>query len=164
MSTTDKMAAKDAARWAYAEMFFGDGAGTRRRLLVAEIDDKVMKIPGYAEAFDKNYAKQDFAKHAAKATKERKLLDRKAKVGRNTRGILTGNRRSLTGTVLLGVTVYGFLHQTGLDEPIKAEVKKRYYIVKREIDGWRERRKDAKVYNISNVYTSEADVDGTDNA
>jgi hypothetical protein len=126
----NKMASKDAARWAYAEMFFGEGAGTRRKLLNAEIAQKMVAIPGYQETFESAMAKQDMAQHAFKAAKERKAIDRSAAVKRNVRGILTGNTRGLTNTVLTGLTIYAILHQTGLDEPIKQEIKARYHKVR----------------------------------
>lgn len=122
----DKVAKADAFNWARAEMFFGAGAGTRRKLLEAEIAHKVETISGYHEAFNKWYQQQNFADHAIAAAKERKKIDRLASFKRNGRGILTGNRRQLTNTVLTGIVVYGVLVETGLDEPIKAEVKKRY--------------------------------------
>ncbi len=49
----NKLAATDAAKWARAEMFFGEGAGTRRKLLDADITHKSVNFPGYVEAFQK---------------------------------------------------------------------------------------------------------------
>ena len=97
-----KIAKKDAFDWARAEMFFGAGAGTRRKLLNAAIEDKVAKIPGYVELFEEYYSKQ------------------------NGKGLLTGNRRQLTTVVLTGVVVWGVLVETGYDEPIKKNVKQTY--------------------------------------
>ena len=122
----DKMAKQDAFNWARAEMFFGAGAGTRRKLLNAEIEDKVAKIPGYIEHFNKWYEQQNFADHAIAAAKERKRIDRMATLRKNGKGLLTGNRRQLTGAVLTGVFVYGVLVETGLDKPLKENVKKTY--------------------------------------
>jgi len=129
----DKIAKKDAFNWARAEMFFGTGAGTRRKLLEAEIAHKVETISGYHESFNKWYSKQNFADHAIAAAKERKHIDRVSMLKRNGRGLLTGNRRQLTGTVLTGVLVWGVLVETGYDKPIKAEVKKRYEQVKAKV-------------------------------
>lgn len=127
-----KIATSDAANWARAEMFFGEGAGTRRKLLKAEIFSKQEKIPGYFDAFSKAYEKQDFAEHAIKAAKERQSLDRTKFVKRNVRGLVTGNKQSLTSGILLAATIWGVLHQTGLDVPVKREVKKMYQKVQIE--------------------------------
>lgn len=142
-----KMAAQDAARWARAEMFFGEGAGTRRKLLNAEITQK-MGLPGYGEAFHNAYSRQNMADHAIKAAKERTRLDRGKMVKRNVRGLVTGNRQSLTTSVAVAAMAWYVAKETGLDEPIKREVKVQYgkakvtyyntkYKVKR---AWRERK------------------------
>lgn len=122
----NKIAKKDAFDWARAEMFFGAGAGTRRKLLNAQIEDKVAKIPGYVELFEDWYGKQNFADHAIAAAKERKRIDRMVSLKRNGKGLLTGNKRQLTTAVLTGVVVWGVLVETGYDEPIKAKTKELY--------------------------------------
>lgn len=126
MKKIDKMAAQDAFKWARAEMFFGEGAGTRRKLLLAEISDKVHSIPGYEESFNRAYAGQDMAKHAIAAAKERQRIDAGKYIRRNAKGLATGNIRSLTPYLAVGVSTWIFLQQTGLDEPVKVEVKKQY--------------------------------------
>lgn len=131
MSKIDKMAAQDAFKWARAEMFFGEGAGTRRKLLLAEISDKQFSIPGYDEAFQKAYLGQDMAKHAIAAAKERQRIDAGKFVRRNAKGLATGNVRAMTPYLAVGFSTWVFLKQTGLDEPVKAEVKKRYQQTKR---------------------------------
>lgn len=126
MKKLNKVAAEDAYRWARAEMFFGEGAGTRRKLLQAEISHKVENVSGYHEAFEKALGKQDMAEHAIKAAKERRRIDGATFVSRNLRGLATGNRQSLTTGVAVVVGTYAILHQTGLDEPLIREGKKQY--------------------------------------
>ena len=72
---TSKLAAKDAKRHADAKMFYGKGAGTRRKLLKAEIDKKKRTVPGYEEEFNKSLSTVDYAKSAKKATITRKTKD-----------------------------------------------------------------------------------------
>lgn len=134
---TKKTAAKDAYRWAYAEMFFGEGAGIRRKHLSVELHQKFATIPGYKEAFDKAFEKLNLADIAIKAAKERKKLDRGKFISRNVKGLLSGNKSSLTNTVLLGVTAYTIAHQTGLDKVIVEETKDRY----RKAKVWYRRQK-----------------------
>ena len=119
-----KIAAQDAARWAYAEMFFGKGAGTRRKLLSAEIAHKVENISGYHELFQKAYAKQDMASLAIKAAKERKRIDRTFKVSKNLRALIRGDRRGMSAGVVVIAGVAYFLHEEGLDKEILDAAKK----------------------------------------
>lgn len=121
-----KIAAKDAAEWARAEMFFGEGAGTRRKLLWAEIATKVKKIPGYSEDFESAYESQNLAEHAIKAAKERQSIDRMNMVRKNTRAIVRGDRRSLSTGLAIVAAIGYFAHQTGYDK-VLLEKGKKYY-------------------------------------
>lgn len=76
-SKTDRDARKDAQEFARAKMFYGQGAGNRRKLIKATVDAKSKKDPDYAKAFDHHVARQDMSKHAEKARGERKSTDRK---------------------------------------------------------------------------------------
>lgn len=133
----DKLAAQDAEKWARAEMFFGEGAGTRRKLLDAEIMQKASTVPGYLEKFNRSYEKQDFAEHADKAAKERRRLDRQKKVERNVRGLTTGNKQTLTTGVAVIVTAWYIANQTGYDVVIKDYTKKKYTDTKRWVQSKR---------------------------
>lgn len=137
----NKMAKQDAERWARAEMFFGEGAGIRRKLLWAEISDKGHNIPGYSETFERAYAKQNMGDHAIKAMKERKRIDRSASVKRNTRGLLTGNTPSMSTTVIVGSMVWWTLRETGYDKVIGDNIRHQYFRIKGEIDRRRANRK-----------------------
>lgn len=136
----NKLAAKDAAKWAAAEMFFGEGAGTRRKLLGAEILDKQEKIPGYYDLFNNAYNSQDMAEHAIKAAKERKHIDRAAKVGKNVKSILRGDRKGLSTGVLIIVGIGYVAHQTGYDQVALEETKKYYRKTKTKFDIWKLKR------------------------
>lgn len=129
----NKMAMKDAAEWARAEMFFGEGAGTRRKLLGAEIEQKVASIPGYDEAFNNAYSMQNMAEHAIKATKERRHIDRTAKLGKNAKALMRGDRRGMSTGVLVIFAVGYVAHQTGYDQKALKEAKKYYRKAKAEI-------------------------------
>lgn len=74
---TDREARKDAEEFARAKLFFGQGAGTRRKLIKATVEAKKKKDPTYAKAFDAHLANQDLSKHAQKARAERASTDRK---------------------------------------------------------------------------------------
>lgn len=81
---TLKMAKKDAKRYANAKMYYGEGAGTRRKLLKAELDKK-QKDPVYKEAFGRYAENADYARSAQRAKVERKTRDTAIKAKRITR-------------------------------------------------------------------------------
>lgn len=73
----NKMAAKDAKEHARAKLFFGEGAGTRRKLIKAKVEHNRKFVPGYGKAFDAHLSTQDLSQHSTKAVKERHSIDRK---------------------------------------------------------------------------------------
>lgn len=74
-SSTQKMAKKDAQRHVDARMFYGETAGTKRKLLKAEIEKKKKIIPGYEKVFNDHLTKVDAAKSAKKAVAKRTTID-----------------------------------------------------------------------------------------
>ena len=74
---TNREANKDAVEFARAKMFFGIGAGTRRKLIKISVEAKSARDPNYKKAFDHHLAKQNLSVHATKALNERNRTDRK---------------------------------------------------------------------------------------
>lgn len=72
----DRDAAKDAKEFEEARLFYGKGAGTRRKLIKAKVERKSSVVEGYKEAFDNHLSKQDSNKAADKAVTTRKRQDR----------------------------------------------------------------------------------------
>lgn len=72
---TQRRAAKDAKEFANAKMFYGEGAGTRRKLIREKVASNKKRSSEYAKAFDEAYAKQDLGKAGEKAVGERKRKD-----------------------------------------------------------------------------------------
>ena len=72
---TNRAAKKDAKEFARAKMFYGEGAGTRRKLIKATVEAKSKKDPSYKKAFDTHLGNQDMASQASKARSERKRKD-----------------------------------------------------------------------------------------
>lgn len=68
---TDTQARKHAEEFARAKMYYGQGAGTRRKLIKATVEANKKKDPAYAKAFDHHLARQDMGQHAAKARSQR---------------------------------------------------------------------------------------------
>ena len=77
---TDKEARKDAKEFARAKMYYGEGAGTRRKLIKATVNSKSAKDSGYKRAFDNHLSRQDMSVHAEKARTERSHTDKKKSV------------------------------------------------------------------------------------
>jgi hypothetical protein len=55
----DRHARKDAHEFARSKAFFGEGAGTRRKLIKQTVEGKTKNIPGYKQAFDHHLSRQD---------------------------------------------------------------------------------------------------------
>lgn len=84
---TNREARKDAKEFARAKMFYGEGAGTRRKLIKNTVDAKARRDPSYKKAFDYHLDKQDMSKHAYKARSERRHKDARANAAKTARGI-----------------------------------------------------------------------------
>ena len=135
MKKLEKMAQQDAEKWASAEMFYGPGAGTRRKLVNAEIESNLVTYADtdYADLFNLAYEHLDMNKFAQAAIRERKALDRAAKTSQNLRALKSGNLNNLTTGVAVVVGAAYLAHATGYDKKIEAEAKKLYKRAKTEI-------------------------------
>lgn len=120
-------ARKDAKEYARAKMFYGDGAGTRRKLINATVNQR-SKDAEYKKEFDKALAKQDMSKHAAKAKRERKVKDvtqSTKKTGKGIVNIVTGHPERLGAGMALSYATYRFAHKSGVDKIIMDAAKKK---------------------------------------
>ena len=117
---TQNQAKKDAKEFARAKMFYGEGAGTRRKLIKNTVQER-SKDPVYKKAFDDALSKQDMAKHAQKAKSERKRKDavnQTKKTGRGLVNMATGHPERVgagLAALAVGVTI---AHKTGVDKII----------------------------------------------
>jgi hypothetical protein len=82
---TRKLAAKDAEEFTRAKLYFGEGAGVRRRLIKAKVEATKKRDPAYAKAFDHFVKQTDLAQRAHQARKQRKRTDRGKALKRNLR-------------------------------------------------------------------------------
>ena len=115
-----RTAAKDAKEYARAKMSYGEGAGTRRKLIKNTVRQR-SKDSQYKKYFDEALSKQDMAKHATKAKKERRRKDVKnatAKTGRGAINILTGHPERLGASMAGAYAAYAMAHKTGIDRVI----------------------------------------------
>ena len=136
---TNREAQRDASRSARAKMYYGEGAGTRRKLLNAEINAKAKKDPSYKKAFDHHLERQDMGSHAQKARGERKRTDARKAVGKTARGVhrlAAGGFGSTTMTAAAVFSAYKVLKQTGADKKIASAGKKAFADVAQTLKNW----------------------------
>ena len=116
--STQRAASGDAKEFARAKMYFGEGAGIRRRQINAKVTQR-SKDPAYKEAFDKSLENQDMAKAGAKARGQRKRTDAVKGTKKTAKGIhhiLNGNSQyaNAAAAIIVGGAVYA--HKKGIDK------------------------------------------------
>lgn len=110
-----KQAKKDAKEFARAKMFYGEGAGNRRKLIRATVDER-SKNDVYKHYYDQFSQQQDMAEHAKKAKSERHRKDVSKQASKTARGIYHLTMKD-GAKVAAGVAAgYAILHATGADK------------------------------------------------
>lgn len=124
---TNNVARKDAEEFARAKMFYGAGAGNRRKLIKATVEARSSKDPAYKKAFDEHLGNQDMGKHASKAKKERRNTDVKETTSKTVRGVhrkLTDQAGNVTLASAAIAGAYVTAKKTGADKVILNAAKK----------------------------------------
>lgn len=147
---TEREARRDAQEFARAQMFYGEGAGIRRKLITATVEAKAHRDPTYARAFHTELSRQDMAEHASKARVERRRKDATETAKKTTKNLLTGKYENLQAGVLIVAAVAYVAHQTGYDKKAWAKGKEYYGRAKAKIKGEPEVVQ-APIFNIHNV-------------
>lgn len=147
----NKVASNDASRWLAAEMAYGKGAGTRRKLLLAELSQKAVELdPKYSAAFEAAYAKLDMDKFAKAAIKERQRLDHVNILGKNARALIRGDLRNVSPLVYLAIIGGYYAHATGYDKVVYKNLKSDFNhysaVVQGKYAGWKARRDQESSY------------------
>lgn len=130
---TARDARRDAVEFARAKQFFGEGAGTRRKLIKATVEGKSKRDPAYAKAFQVALDQQDTSQHASKARSERKRKDvvkGTAKTARGVRHIINGNSQYASLAAALLVGGFMFARKAGIDKVVTRSAKTAYSAVK----------------------------------
>ena len=102
-----RAAKKDAKESARSKMYYGEGAGTRRKLIKAKVESRSKHDPNYKKAYEYYMQKQDLGKHASKAVSERHRKDAANTAKRYTKAVK--NRIfgvGAAGTIAAGVAAY----------------------------------------------------------
>ena len=132
---TQKQAKKDAKEFARAKMFYGEGAGTRRKLIKNTVQER-SKDPVYKKAFDEALSQQDMAKHAQKAKSERHRKDAvnsAKKTGRGLVNMATGHPERVGAGLAVAAAAVTIAHKTGADRIIADYAKKTVRTVANDI-------------------------------
>lgn len=127
--STNREAKKDANEFARAKLFYGEGAGTRRKLIKATVESKAKRDPKYKEAFDHHLNNQDLGKHASKARGERKRKDVVSKTGKTARGVyrsLNGGFGTVSMASAAVAGAYLVAKQNGYDQVVANAAKTTY--------------------------------------
>lgn len=144
-SKTEREARRDAREYARAEMFYGDGAGTRRKLIQATVESKAHKNPVYAQTFHRELQNQDMAEHAAKARKERRHKDLIESTTKDTKALMSGRYENVQSTVLVLIVIGYFAHKSGADKRALEEMQKLKTKAEHKYHIWKIKRQLAKV-------------------
>lgn len=123
----DREAKKDATEFTKAKAYYGEGAGTRRKLIKARVEGKSKASPDYAKAFDYHVSNTDTNKRANQAVAQRHRTDARNKTTKTARGIghiIRGNPQyaSLAAATIAGGAVY--IHSKGYDKVAYSAAKK----------------------------------------
>ncbi len=114
---TIKTAKKDAKEFARAKMFYGEGAGTRRKLIKAKVEER-SKDKLYKDEFEKNLGQQDMGKHAEKAKIERLRKDTTKTVKTTTKGFINLSTGNAVRVSSAAAAIYTVAKITGTDQKI----------------------------------------------
>lgn len=134
---TSREASKDAKEFTAAKMYYGEGAGTRRKLINAKVNAKSSKDPNYKKAFDDAVGGTDMGRRAEQARGQRKRTDTKNSVKKTARGVghvVRGNSQyaSMAAVVLAGAAGYAYTH--GGDKHVKKYGSMAVNTIKREVN------------------------------
>lgn len=127
---TSREAKKDATEFAKAKMFYGEGAGTRRKLIKAKVESKANKDPSYKKAFDAHLANQDLGKRASQARGERARKDTVKATAKTARGIKNLALGTGAPVALSAVVAYGAYKNPVVRSVVSKTAKTAYSAVK----------------------------------
>ena len=114
----ESQAKSDANEHTKAKLFYGEGAGTRRKLIKAKVEQR-SKNPDYKKAFDAAVASQNLDKRAAQATRTRTRKDTTNSLRKTARGVhrqLSGGFGPVTASAATIAAGAAYAHRTGLDK------------------------------------------------
>ena len=97
--STNRAAKKDAKEFTRAKMYYGEGAGNRRKLIKAKVAQR-SKDPSYKKAFDHHVANTDWEKRSREARSKRG----RANAAKGAKKVAFGNYKNV-GVGILATAV-----------------------------------------------------------
>src|SRR6478735_3085685 len=122
----NREARKDAEEFTRAKLFYGQGAGTRRKLIKAKVESRSAKDADYKKAFDHHVANTDFEKRESQAKGQRRRKDVVGGTAKTARGVhrsLTGGFGSVSATAAAVAGAYGLAKASGADRIVANAAK-----------------------------------------
>ena len=119
----DRYAKKDAKEYARAKMFYGEGAGNRRKLIKNTVEQRRKDNKHYGEAFDNYVKNQDMAKHASAARKERAVRTTASKTAKTGRGLVNAALGNIGRASAAAASLYVVGKYTGINDKIADYLK-----------------------------------------
>jgi hypothetical protein len=111
-------ARSDASEYAKAKLAYGEGAGTRRKLIKAKVEER-SKNPQYKEAFDRFLSEQNTDRLSRQARVNHRTKSTFKSTTKTVRGVhrqLTGGFGSVTVTSAAIAGAYIYARKSGLDQ------------------------------------------------
>lgn len=127
--STNRAAKKDANESAKAKMFYGEGAGTRRKLIKAKVESR-SKDPDYKRAYDHHLENQDMSKRASQARGTRRRKDVAKGTAKTARGVKNLAMQTGAPVTLTAVAAYGAWKIPGVRNTIKRGARVSYNAVR----------------------------------
>lgn len=128
----DRAARRDANEHSKAKMFYGEGAGNRRKLIKAKVDQK-SKDPEYKKAFDFHIENQDMSKRASQAKTTRKVKDVQKGTAKTARGVKNLAMKTGAPVAVSSVAVYAAYQNPTVRATVNRHAKTTYRTVKNTI-------------------------------
>lgn len=121
-----RMAKHDAKEYARAKMFYGEGAGNRRKLIKNTVEQRRKNDKRYGDYFDKYYSEQDMSKHASAAKRERVARSSAKTTAKTARGIFNAAAGNIGRASAAAAGIYTVARMTGADKKIERAVRKQF--------------------------------------
>lgn len=157
MTSLKSQAEKDAREWTQAKLAYGEGAGTRRKLINETVAYKMQNIAGYEDAFSEAADRQDVASMAKNAKRDARRKNLNQTVVRNTKALATGKYENVNTALLIVGGAAVVLHKTGYDKVVIEKAKAKVKDIRRRFrktnmpKGSRREGTDNKVFIITDL-------------
>ena len=119
---TKHRAKKDAKEYARAKMYYGEGAGNRRKLIKATVNER-SKDPKYKAEFERRLSEQDMSKHASAAKRERTVKTAGKTTAKTARGLVNAAMGNIGRASATAAAIYTIAHATGADKKVAEYAK-----------------------------------------